>query len=336
MIVLSDCLTETADEGCLKVAATLTKRLRAADSGTMVISYDRHPAWSDRHMQLNRLFLNPELLRTLRRYPGRVLYIPFASNTLASMARLCVLSLACRKRLQVLFALRHPMNGLSRRLLRLSGAKVLTLSAASCAFYKDAAGDAVQLRAGVETKRFRPVSAGKKAELRKKYGVAEGKKVLLHVGHLNRGRNVGALLGAGEDYHVFLVVSTVTEADEALRRELLARPNTTIIDEYLPEVQEIYQMADVYLFPVLEQEHCIDVPLSVLEAASCNVPVVTTAYGELTAFRGERGFEFLEDLSPGPLNAALDRMSALTECDNRHAVKPYDWDHAVARLLKIR
>lgn len=336
MIILSDCLTEIADEGSLKVAATLTKRLRAADSGTMVLSYDRHPAWADQHLRLNKLFLNPELLRILRRYAGRVLYIPFASNTLASMLRLCTLSLVCRGRLQALFALRHPMNGLTRALLRLSGARVLTLSASSCAFFKKAAGDAVQLRAGVDTKRFAPVSAQTKAALREKYGVAPGKKVLLHVGHLNQGRNVGALLGAGEDYHVFLVVSTVTEVDEALRRQLEARPNTTIIDTYQPEIQEFYQMADVYLFPVLMPEHCIDMPLSVMEAASCNVPVVTTEYGELTAFRHEKGFCFVEDLSPGPLNAALDRMSALTECENRHAVKPYDWDRAVAHLLKMR
>lgn len=336
MIILSDCLTEMTDEGSLKVAASLTKRLRAADSGTMVISYDRQPDWADQHLQLNKLFLNPKLLKILRSRTDRVLYIPFASNTLASMLRLCVLSLACRRRLWALFALRHPMNGLSRLLLRLSRAKVLTLSAASCTFFREAAGNAAQLRAGVDTRRFVPVSAGKKEELRRKYGVIPGKKVLLHVGHLNQGRNVGALLGAGEDYHVFLVVSTVTETDEALRHQLEARPNTTIIDTYQPEIQELYQLADVYLFPVLEEEHCIDVPLSVLEAASCNVPVVTTEYGELTAFRNEPGFCFVEDLSPGPLNAALDRMSAMTDCDNRHAVKPYDWERAVAQLLKMR
>ena len=94
-------------------------------------------------------------------------------------------------------------------------------------------------------------------------------------------------------------------------------------------------MADVYLFPVMEKEHCIDLPLSVMEAASCNCPIVTTAYGELTAFRSEAGFAFLEDMEPIALNAALDRMSAMHGYENRGAVKEYDWDRAVAQLLKM-
>lgn len=335
MIILSDCLTEAADEGALKVASSLARRLRAADEHALVVSYGRRPAWSDVHMKLNRLLLNPALLSLIRRRRGPVLYIPFASNTRASALRLCVLSLACRGRLSVLFVLRHPMDGLTRRLLRWSGARIITLSAESCRYFTREAGGAVQLKTGVDVRRFAPVSAGKKAELRAKYGVAAGKKALLHVGHLNRGRNVQALLNAGSDYHVFLAVSTVTRADESLRRQLEQRPDTTIIDHYLPDVQELYQMADVYLFPVMAEEHCIDLPLSVLEAASCNLPIVTTAYGELTAFRGERGFAFLDDMSPAPLNAALDRMSALTDCENRHAAKAYDWDRAVAQLIKM-
>ena len=335
MVILSDCLTETADEGSLKVASSLARRLRATDEHTLVVSYGRKPEWSDVHMKLNRLFLNPPLLSLLRRRRDPVLYIPFASNTRASALRLCVLSLACRKRLKALFVLRHPMEGLTRRLLKWSGAGILTLSESSRAYFARETGDAALLRAGVDTKRFTPVSAEEKAALREKYGVAEGKKVVLHVGHLKRGRNVEALLNVGGDYHLFLAVSSVTQADDDLRRQLAQRTDTTIIDHYLPEVQELYQMADVYLFPVVAQENCIDLPLSVMEAASCNIPVVTTAYGELTAFRAEPGFSFLEDLSAAPLNAALDRMSALTECGNRHAVKEYDWDRAVAQLIKM-
>lgn len=335
MIILSDCLTETADEGCLKVASSLSRRLRAADDQTLVLSYDRRPDWSDMHLQLNKLFLNPRLWRILRSRRDPVLYIPFASNTRASALRLCMLSLVCRKRLKALFALRHPMDGLTRWFLRRSGAQIITLSGDSCEYYTREIGAAVHIKAGVDTKRFTPVSAEKKAELREKYGVAPGKKALLHVGHLRRGRNVQALLQVGGDYHVFLAVSSVTQVDAELRRLLEARPNTTVIDAYLPNVEELYQMADVYLFPVVAQENCIDLPLSVMEAASCNLPVVTTEYGELKAFQGEAGFAFLETPDAAALNAALDRMSTLPECENRHAVKEYDWDRAVAQLIKM-
>ena len=335
MIILSDCLTETADEGALKVATSLARRLRQSDDHTLVVTYDRQPAWTDMHLPLNRLFLNRALFRVLHRRQDPVLYIPFASNTLASALRVCVLTLLGGRRVRVLFALRHPMNGLTRYLLKISGAQILTLSGESREYFAQAIGDATQLKAGVDTKRFTPVTAEKKAELRRKYGVPERKKVLLHVGHLNLGRNVQSLLHAGEGYLAFLVVSTTTQADGNLRRQLEEQPNITIIDHYLPDVQELYQMADVYLFPVIEKEHCIDLPLSVMEAASCNCPIVTTAYGELTAFRGEAGFAFLEDMEPIALNAALDRMSAMHSCENRGAVKEYDWDRAVAQLLKM-
>lgn len=334
MIILSDCLTETADEGALKVASSLARRLRQCDDHTLVVTYNRKPAWSDVHLQLNKLFLNRTLFKILRRRHDPVLYIPFASNTLASALRLCVLSAMGRRRVRALFALRHPMNGLTRRLLRLSKAEILTLSAESREYFTREVGQAVQLKAGVDMKRFTPVSAERKAELQEKYGVAPGKKALLHVGHLNPGRNVQALLNVSGDYHVFLVVSTVTQADEALRRQLEARPHTTIIDHFLPDVHQLYQMADVYLFPVLEKEHCIDLPLSVIEAASCNCPIVTTAYGELTAFQGEAGFAFM-DGSSGEIAAALDRMSAMKDCENRAAVKEYDWDRAVAQLIRM-
>ena len=85
----------------------------------------------------------------------------------------------------------------------------------------------------------------------------------------------------------------------------------TIIDTYLRNVQEVYQLADVYLFPVQEIENCIDIPLSVLEAASCNLPIVTTEYGELASFIGQEGFLFTADLSSNSLNEALETICLL-------------------------
>ena len=53
-------------------------------------------------------------------------------------------------------------------------------------------------------------------------------------------------------------------------------------------------MCDLYYFPVKELGRCIDVPLSCLEAASCNLPVVATDFGELKEFIGCEGFFFIE------------------------------------------
>ena len=148
---------------------------------------------------------------------------------------------------------------------------------------------------------------------------------------------VDKLSGIDKQYHIVLVVSSVTEAekDNSIRKMLEKRGNVTIIDSYLENIQEIYQLSDVYLFPVQEVENCIDVPLSVLEAASCDLPIVTTEYGELTSFKNQEGFFFIYDLSPFSLNKALDKMIHKTDINNRHVVLEYDWKYSVDILQRM-
>ena len=151
------------------------------------------------------------------------------------------------------------------------------------------------------------------------------------------GRNVDKLAEINNQYHIILVVSSVTESekDSSIRTLLENRGNVTIIDSYLQSIQEIYQLADVYLFPVMDIENCIDVPLSVLEAASCNLPIVTTEYGELTAFREQEGFLFIDALDSDSLNQALEKALLKTEVNNRQAVLEYDWKNSIDNLQRI-
>lgn len=338
MIILSDCMTETDDEGCIKVANSLAKKLKAQAPETTIISYGRKPKFSDKHLKLNCLFLNKHLHAFLRQKNEAVLYIPFASNTFASSVRTFVLSLFTHRRVRVIFALRFPMRLPAKAFLSFSHAKIISLSQASYRFYQGIPGcEAVYLKTGIDVEKFVPVSVSQKAELRRKYGIPIGMKVLLHVGHLKKGRNIEKLLEINDQYHIILVVSSTTKAekDMELLRRLTQRGKITIIESYLENIQEVYQMADVYLFPVQEVENCIDVPLSVLEAAACNLPIVTTDYGELSAFKGQKGFLFVEDLSGASLNSALDKMVTLTDFDNRAAIIEYDWNRSVEKLIAI-
>lgn len=338
MIIISDCLTEKIDEGCLKVANSLAKHMKKVEEDTTIISYDRCSNYSDAHLSLNKFFLNKQLFRIIRNKKEPVLYIPFASNTTASCLRTFILSLFSARKCSVIFVLRFPMNPFARLLLRLSGAKIVALSEASYKFYKDIVGEkAVYLKTGIDTDKFVPISHEEKNALKRKYHIPENKKVLLHVGHLKGGRNVDKLASINNKYHVVLVVSSVTEVekDANIRKKLEERGNITIIDSYLENVQEVYQLADVYLFPVQELENCIDVPLSVLEAASCNIPIVTTEYGELTAFKDEAGFLFLSDLSENSLNMAVEQMASKEVTTNRQAVREYDWKKSIETLQRI-
>ena len=48
MVVLSDCLTNKIDEGCLKVANRLAKRLKKAEPNTTIVSFSRRSDDSDK------------------------------------------------------------------------------------------------------------------------------------------------------------------------------------------------------------------------------------------------------------------------------------------------
>lgn len=335
MIILSDCLTEKIDEGCIKVANSLAKKIKEQYPETTIVSYNRKPKQSDFHFQLNKLFINWSLFSLIRSKKEAVIYIPFASNTKASVIRIFVLSVIAKNGLSVVFVMRLPMSWITKKIMKISGAEIIALSRESYDFYTAEIGKAKYLKTGVCVNQFVPVNAEKKEALRNKYGVVPNKKVLLHVGHLKKGRNIDKLLNVGDDYHVFLVVSSVTEKerDEYLRVNLNARPNTTIIDSYLEKVEEIYQMADVYLFPVQESMNCIDIPLSVLEAAACNIPIITTDYGEIKEFINEPGFCFLDELDGFSLEQAINKVASIKNCNNRNAVMDYDWEVSIRDIL---
>lgn len=204
MIILTDCLSDRPDEGCIKVATNLTARLKAHDPSITVLTYDRQSSLSDRHLRLNPLFLNRELLTLLRRKQEHVLYIPFSSNTRGAVLRTFLLAKLGRSQVSALFALTWPMDGLSRLLLRGSGATVFCLSAQAQAIYSAAScKPAIHLRTGVDTAHFSPPTPEERQRLRQKYGVAPGETVVLHVGHLDEGRNLRQLLKLGDECHIF-------------------------------------------------------------------------------------------------------------------------------------
>ena len=73
--------------------------------------------------------------------------------------------------------------------------------------------------------------------------------------------------------------------DEELVRAL-EEDGVTIMSGYLENVEEIFQMSDAYLFPTRSTENVISIPLSVMEALACGVPVI-----------GYRSFENLGGIS---------------------------------------
>ncbi len=333
MVIISDCLINKTDEGSIKVASSLAKRLQKA--GKAFLISDVESDFADKCISANKLFSNREVYDAISEGDGPVLYIPFSSNSKGGILRTFFLARKSKRAVYSLFALRHPMPFFLRLVLKLSGARIVVLSKESYDYYNDLfKGNVLYLKTGIDTTRFVPASSQERSEIRKKYGYDDNDRIVLHVGHLKKGRNVDKLLEISEEYKVLILVSSVTVKDEELEKEFRKRANVQIIDTFVPDVQEVYQMADAYIFPVEEESNCIDVPLSVLEAASCNLPVICTRYGELKEFEGKEGFCYIQGVNGEKLNSALQKVIGL-KCNNREAVLDYDWNNAVEILGKL-
>ena len=336
MLVISNSLTKTADEGSLKLASSLVKRMQSQyPERTYVVSFEREFPLADAHVSVNKFHLSAPLISLIRKQNQPVLYIPFPAPTTSMALRIRALSLFARRGLRVMMIRQYPMNRMAAALLRQSGAQLVVFSKKAREYYRSIVGDrVVYLKTGVDTKTFSPVSAETSAELKRKYGFDPDRPLVLHVGHMKEGRNVAELMKIDEKYQVLLVVSTLAKErqDPALKERLLQCPHIRVMEGYIPCIEEIYQMCDAYFFPVKAAGHCIDVPLSCMEAASCNKPVVTTDYGEMAEFTNKQGFYFINDMTASSINAAIAKAIADEDRCTRDHVVSYDFDRSVSAL----
>lgn len=335
MMILSNSMTQTADEGSLKLATSIVSRIKKAKPDTCVICFEREWPRSDLQLRLNKFHISWELIKILRQKKEPVLYIPFPAPTLSMALRIRLLSLFARHGLRVMMIRQYPIGKPARILLRRSRAELVVFSRQARDYYCDIVGDRVMyLKTGVDTEKYRPVPDERARELKRKYGFDPDKPLVLHVGHMKEGRNVASLMEISHDYQVLLVISTLSKErqDGQLRSRLEACGNITVVDRYIPNIEEIYQMCDVYFFPVRQAGHCIDVPLSCLEAAGCGKPVITTDFGEMKAFAGKDGFHFIDDFSSGSINRKLAEVLEQGGGKSRIHVLPYDWQNSVREL----
>lgn len=335
MIILTNCLSGQADEGCLKVAVKLVQHIKEAAPQTTVIGYERNAPLCDHFLPLNKYMLSGKLQRLLRKRKEPVLFIPFSAKMRSTAVRTFCLALISPRPVTLLQSMYSPMGRFSRWLLKLSRAKMVCLSEQSYLYYRQRLGSRVTyLKAGVDTQRFCPVSPEEKQALRQQYGLALDKPLVLHVGHLKKDRNLTRLLELDSRYHGVVVVSTHDPAgqEQTLRQQLLEAENITLLEGFFADIQQLYQLADVYLFPVTAVKGCIDAPLSALEAAACGIPVVATGFGELKTLVGQEGFYLLTGEDPAQLNEMI--AKALQEGKNpRPSVQIYDWNNGAKQLL---
>jgi glycosyltransferase involved in cell wall biosynthesis len=300
ILVISEDLVAPFDEGIKKFAVSIARALED-DHPVRIVNVDRGGAAASGNgshgaptgttpihdVPGTRTFVHPALRREIVSFrPDVIIYVPSPSSTAWSFARSFALRRHWPRARLGMVALIPRRHGRALRPF-LAGAapdRIFVPSYASLLHACDLSLPGEILPVGVDNATFRPAKAGEKASLRGEFGIPDDAFVCLHVGHLRPKRNLGVLarLAAQPGAHVVVIGSTSTPADARVRTEL-EDTGVRVIRKFVP-VDRFYRMADCYVFPTVDTEGCIEVPLSVLEALATGVPVVARPFGGLRDF----------------------------------------------------
>lgn len=187
---------------------------------------------------------------------------------------------------------------------------------------------------GVDLEKFSEISNDKKIALRKKFNFNEDDFILLHIGPILRGRNQKSLTEIS-NVKILLIQSITNPSDEKEIKKIKSS-NVTIMNNYISNIEEIYHISNVYVFPVFDSFQSIEIPLTVLEAMSCNLPVITTNYGGgLTRIFNEGdGLFFIKN--PSEMNEAIEKIRNNDfHCKTRDQVELCSWQNVTNQILKF-
>jgi glycosyltransferase involved in cell wall biosynthesis len=254
--------------------------------------------------------------------------------TLAALIRVSLMRLLSGRRVTLLalqpWASRRALDSLLRLM---APDRLLVLTAAQAEQAWRLGIPAAVFPSGVDADRFRPATAAQRRELRRKWEITESARVLLHVGHLNSGRNLEALIPLTRVRDALVLVVCSSQRDDASERirQALEAAGVHVLATYLPNIEELYRLADCYVFPTVSSGHAIGFPLSILEAMACDLPVATTRFGAIPDYLATApGVRLVDD--PAELSSAVEELLG-ADAEARPLAAEFTWDRAAAAIL---
>jgi glycosyltransferase involved in cell wall biosynthesis len=334
--LLCEDIIEPFDEGIKKTAACLISALQRKRN---VSVFGRGiSSRVGRCYRTNRMLLSYALISDIRKNnPDAIVYIPAASLTLGAFLRAKIISLSIGRPIAIIGLQIREYSSWEKYCLKLLMPDlVLSQSVMSDNFYRQLNFRTAIIRSGIDLELFKPVGENQKLSLRRKYHLPSDVKILLHVGHLKESRGIKDLYKINPDSgHLLIVASTSTAQDAPLKDELNMM-GITLFDEVIPAIEEVYQLADIYVFPTRSRSSAMEFPLSVLEAMACGLPVLTTRYGGLIDyFQDDHYFKYYDNVQEAEAFAQDILQSKNQDSNiNRLKVTPFGWANVADDLLE--
>ncbi len=341
ILVVSERLSRGMDDGIKNIALAFLRELRAQGHEVLGLSeWESLEKEGVEHFRSNRFYLSSSLARQVREFaPESIVYVPWTSATARGLFRLWMLKRYAAGATTCLVATQPlPLGFLGKRVAAALHPDLIFVQCPETRRVLESAGcDTAFLPSGYDPGRFRPGSAEDRPRLKKKFSLSPDAPLLTHVGHLKRERIdtalMRSLLTSVPGLQILLVGSPHTPQDETLAREL-DEMGVHLVRDYVEDIAEIYHASDVYLFPVTNRFACVGIPLSVIEAMACNIPVVSTSFGGLEdLFGGHPGVQFADGAEA--IGAGVRKALTLEDPGNQSVVESLTWERIIADAMKV-
>lgn len=346
IIVYSEVLYPPFDEGIRNTAYQLLKTL----SNQEIIALGLTKANINSEdpeitgIPTNKLLISYKLYKKIKAFsPDALIYIPGGCGTFWSFVRGWILKRYIKNK-KVLLILLQPRKYTKLKRFAIKLFKPYKVLTPSQIIIKDM--ESLNIKCdffplGVDQNQFKPLqNKEKKIELRHKYNLPEDRYLILHVGHINNGRNLKELISLqGGENQVVILGSTSTPTQEGIDQKLknkLEKQGIIIITQYINNMEEIYQLSDLYVFPVKLESGVISIPLTILEAMACNLPILTRNIGTLEKlFEEGKSNGFLYYSNEKQLIEKFKIIKKEKEINTKNLVQRYTWENTLKLMLDI-